>query len=844
MRVLPLVLLSAWICLSSSGAVKRGSYIIGIVTDSISKEPLPFVNVFSKKTSKGTLTDETGFFAIKASEGEPIIISSMGYHSREITTFSGDTLRIKMVPESYQLSEVIVKPKKGKYSKKNNPAVDLMKTIRNNRKAVDPNEQPFYNFEAYTKTLLGFNEFDLDINPDKKYNKRLDFFKTFVDTALWTGKRILDLSLKEKYTVNINTGKSSKKVITTGYRSVGLDESFNQENIRAMLEDVLREINIYDNDINIMQNRFVSPLAAIGADYYMYHITDTVRVGDQQCIELSFAPHNPESFGFNGKLFIPVDDSVKYVKRVYMRVPKAINLNYVDNIFISQNFSKDSLGKIHKVMDNISLELKLIPGTQPLYASRDTRYRNFSYEPRKDLENYYNKSGDIFEIDEAQHRNSGFWEANRMVPLSYAESQMGTMMTALRKVPFLYWAEKILNIAVNGYIATGTKSKFDIGPVNTFFGYNTAEGFRMRVGGMTTANLNPHFFARGYVAYGFKDKKWKYNAELEYSFIKKKYHSREFPMNSIRIGYQYDRDELGQHYLFTNSDNVFLAWKRMKSELITYRRLASLEYNLELRNYLSFALGYRHETQEATPWVPFQNGYGDFSSKFRQGEFYFKIRYAPGEKFIQGASQRLAVNMDAPVITLTHEFGPRKFLGANFTINKTELSVRKRFWFSAFGYANVMIKGGIMWSRVFFPALLWQNANLSYTIQPESFSLLNPMEFAMDRYASWDIEYFGNGVLFNRIPLIKKLKLREVFTFKGFSGKLSDNNNPILHPELFKFPQDAGTRPIGKDPYMEIGAGIDNILTILRVDYVWRLTYKNVPGIDRNGVRISLHFSF
>lgn len=831
--------------MSSLGATVGNGHTVGIVTDSISGEPLPFVNVFSKKTQKGTLTDESGVFTLKVPSDGIISISSMGYLPKELKAITGDTLRIKMVPESYTLEEVVIKPKKGKYSKKNNPAVDLMKTLRHQRKELDPSLDPFYNYESYTKTVLGFNDFDADLNPDKSFNKRFDFFKTFIDTTLWTGKRVLDLSLKEKYAVNLNTGKPfSKKEVITGYRSVGIDESFNQDNIRAMLEDILREINVYENDINLMQNHFVSPLSAIGPDYYMYHITDTVAVGNQKCIELSFAPHNPESFGFNGKLFIPLDDSVKYVKRVYMRVPKSINLNYVDNIFISQNFYRDSIGKVHKLMDNISLELKLMPGTQPLYATRDTRYRNFSYEPRKDLEKYYSKGGDIFEIDEAQHRNSGFWDANRLVSLSHAESQMGSLITAFRKVPFLYWSEKILNIIVNGYIATGSKSKFDIGPVNTFFGYNTAEGFRMRVGGMTTANLNKHLFARGYVAYGFKDKKIKYNAELEYSFLRKKYHAREFPMNAIRIGYQYDRDELGQHYLFTNSDNVFLAWKRMKSDLITYRRMASFEYNLELRNYLSFGLGYRHETQEATPWVTFRNGFGENYSQFRQGEFFFRVRYAPGEKFVQGASQRLAVNMDAPIITLTHEYGPRKLFGADFTINKTELSVRKRFWFSAFGYANVIVKGGIMWSQVMFPALLWQNANLSYTIQPESFSLLNPMEFAMDRYASWDLEYFGNGILFNRIPLIKKLKLREVFTFKGFCGRLSSKNNPSDHPELFVFPVDANTRPIGKDPYMEIGAGIDNILTILRVDYVWRLTYKNVPGIDRHGLRISLHFSF
>ena len=193
---------------------------------------------------------------------------------------------------------------------------------------------------------------------------------------------------------------------------------------------------------------------------------------------------------------------------------------------------------------------------------------------------------------------------------------------------------------------------------------------------------------------------------------------------------------------------------------------------------------------------------------------------------------------------LTHEFGPKGTLGSDFTINKTEFYAQKRFWFSSFGYTDVVFKAGKIWSQVEFPALLWQNANISYTIQPESYTLLNPMEFAMDQFASLDLSYFGNGILFNRIPLIKKLKLREIVTFKGFLGKLSDKNNPEFNDRIYRFPLDSRTTAIGRKPYMEVGVGIDNILTILRVDYVWRLTYRDMPGIDRSGVRISLHFSF
>ena len=744
------------------------------------------------------------------------------------------------------LKEVIVKPKKNKYSKKNNPAVALMERVRKDKSEHDPHNLPFYNYDKYEKKVLALNEFNIAFTQSKgKIGRQFNFLANFVDTAVWTGKQILDVSLKEKAST-VLSGKNRNKTIeiVKGLKSNGLDESFNEQNVRQVFEDLLKEVDLYQNDITLMQNRFVSPLSNIAADYYKYEISDTVLIGDEKCVELTFSPHNPESFSFNGKLFIPVNDSVKYVKRVSMRVPRAINLNYVDNIFISQNFIKDSLGNTHKTLDDLCLEMQFIPGTPKLYGSRQVRYSGFSDKQFPELESLAKEGAREVVLPDAETVSNEFWSYVRSIPLSNAESKMGEMTTLMRKQWFLYWSEKILKVFVNGYITTWNPSRVDIGPVNTFISHNTAEGWRFRVGGVTTPALSPHIFARGYVAYGLRDRKIKYSGELEYSFIPKKYTSREFPVNSIRATYQYDKDQLGQHYLFTNADNVFLSLKRMKSDLITYRRLAKLEYNLELRNNLSFGVELRHEIQEATRWIPFRLSDGNYDKNFTQAAFRIALRYAPGEKFVQATTSRKPINMDAPIFLLTHEYGPKGFLGADFTLNKTELSIQKRFWFSAFGYTDVILKGGMIWSKVQFPALLWQNANISYTIQPESYTLLNPMEFAMDKFASIDLSYYMNGLIFNRIPYVKKLKLREIFTFKGFMGGLSRKNNPEFEKDLYQFPSDASTTPMGKKPYMEIGAGIDNIFTILRVDYIWRLTYRDKPGIDKSGLRISLHFSF
>ena len=746
--------------------------------------------------------------------------------------------------KTVHLQEVVVKPKKVKYSKKNNPAVDFINYLRKEAKNHDPARSDFYSYDKYEKTLFALNDFQKDLSKDSLTGKK-SFLTNYVDTSSWTGNRLLDLMLKEKKSTRIRSrNPGADKEITEGYRSEGIDEVFNQDNVRIIMEDAIREIDIYGNDITILQNRFVSPLSSIGPDFYKYYLKDTVYVGDERCIELGFVPHNVESMGFSGNLYVPLDDTTMFVKKVTMRTPADINLNYVESIYINQSFEKDSLGNRHKTYDDVCIEFQIAPHTPRIYGRKTTTYDNFSYEMRKDLESYYKALGKYFSLEDATRQPKEYWDHIRPFPLSYAESRMGTLTKDMRKVPVLYWGEKLLRLLESGYITTGKQSKVDLGPINTFISGSALEGLRIRLGGMTMAALNPHLFGSGYVAYGLHDRKWKYEFRVDYSFKAKKSHANEWPRHGLYALYTYDVDMIGQHYLFTSQDNVFLSLKRKKSVLVTYRRKAQLGYILELPNNFSVGVDFRDEKQEASHWLPFMFRNGEKLRSYKESSFGVTLRWAPGERFVQGRTKRSPVNMDAWIFQFTHELGPKGLCGASFTLNRSEVSIQKRLWLSAFGYANIILKGGIIWSSVYYPALMWPNANLSYTIQPESYSLMNPMEFANDRYGALDVSYFGNGVLFNRIPLIKKLKLREVLTFKGLVGGLSDRNNPNKNNRLLLFPYDAHTSVMKSTPYMELGIGIDNILTVLRVDYVWRLTYRGLPGCDNGGLRVGLHLSF
>jgi hypothetical protein len=292
---------------------------------------------------------------------------------------------------------------------------------------------------------------------------------------------------------------------------------------------------------------------------------------------------------------------------------------------------------------------------------------------------------------------------------------------------------------------------------------------------------------------------------------------------------------------------MFLAIKRQKDDRATYLRNAELTYTREYYNNLSYGIVLRHKKEYATPYAEFNKIVSADEqtavTDYKMSEVEFRFRYAPNEKFYQTRNYRYPITFDAPVFSFSHILAGKGFLGSDYSYNRTDIAIQKRFWFSAFGYLDVIGKAGKVWNKVPYPLLILPNANLSYTIQPESYTNMNAIEFINDEYVSWDITYYMNGLLLNRIPLLKKMKLREVISFRGLYGNLTDKNNPWKEGVgLFAFPERSYV--MGRDPYLEAGVGVENILKFFRLDYVWRMSYLDHPGIDKHGIRFSFEFKF
>lgn len=825
--------------------------IKGLVTDSVSGEPLPYVSIIVKGTTTGAATDLDGRFSLtvpSSASGKMLEVSYLGYSTKQVSLKSGQSLSIQLAPTGIALNEVVVKPGRERYRRRDNPAVAFVKNVIERRDANDPRNHDYYSYDRYQKMVFAMNDYKPKKHEDGKTGK-FDFLEEFIDT-LDVGTTILPISEKEHFeTVYYRRDPHSEKRLVKGDKSAGVDEVFSRDGIQQFLNEAFREVDIFQNNIPLFLQRFVSPLSSLGPTFYKYYLMDTLEIDGQKCMDLGFVPFNSESFGFTGHLYVTLD-STYFVRRVLLNVPKDINLNFVSHMTIDQSFRREPDGTRLITKDDIRVNFKLSEKSKGMFAQRLIVYSNHSFEPDTAQLAIFEQPAPSITLKEAYTQTDKFWEENR--PQEGRRRNPNTvdkLMAKLRSIPVFYITEKIVTILVSGYVPATkdeANNKFEFGPMNTTISGNAIEGARFRVGGTTTPQIHKRLTLDGFAAYGVRDKKMKYDALVEYSFIDRKQYRKEYPMHSIRFEYMYDINKLGQQYMYTSKDNFLLAIRRKRDTRATYLRKAELTYTREHYNGISYSAVLRNKREYATPYAVFDriNADGSLTSldHYDMTELELNFRYGYNEKFYQTRNTRIPITFDAWVFNVSHVMGWKGFLGSSYNYQRTDIGLQKRLWFSAFGYTDIILKAGKVWTKVPYPLLILPNANLSYTIQPEAYTNMNAMEFINDEYASWDVTYYMNGLLLNRIPLIKKLKWREVFCFRGLWGHLSDKNNPAKSTGLFAFPE--GSLTLGKAPYMEASVGIENIFKFLRLDYVWRLNYRDNPDIQTHGVRCTMRIQF
>lgn len=830
--------------------------ITGVITDEETGDSISFASIVYKGHNISTVANVFGQYTIPRQEGWNITVSAVGYKSRIIPVNSKTRrkLNITLKPARQELAEVTVKSRRNRYSRKDNPAVELMRRVVAAKKKTDLSNNDYYRYNKYEKLTLALN----DLTPqqlESPFFAKKPWLLNQVEVNPYTNKLVLPVSVDETVSQKFyRKSPKDEKNIIQGQTSTGINDYFQTGDIiNTVVKDVFTNVDLYQDDIRILQRPFTSPMSEKGIGFYRYYIEDTLAIGQDSCIHLAFVPNNMQDMGFRGDLYI-LKDSTLHLRRCQLSIPKQSNVNFVESLQVLQEYEKLPDGQWVLTTDDMITELQLFDFISAgAIVTRITRYSDYDFSevPNKI---FHGQKKEVTEAD-AQMRDKAFWNQYRQVELTRSENSMDKFMENIQNMKGFKYVIYGLKTLVENSLETGDPNYIDICPINTLLTRNYVDGWRTRLSAKTTANLNKHFFLSGYYAHGWGSHRNYYDAEMTYSLNAKKYLPHEFPRRTMTIQSSQDICSPNDRFMESDKDNIFVAMKWAETnKMMSYnRQKVSFEYETDWG--LKAIISGKTEENEAfgamnyqtldKPFVPINSKTGN-GEYLRTTEASFYVRYAPGETYINNKLRRRVINLDAPVFSLSHTIGFNGVLGGDYNFHLTEAHIFKRFWLNSWGKFDVDLKGGIEWDQVPYPLLIMPASNASYIIQKNTFSLINTMEFVNDRYVSLMLAWDMNGKILNRIPLAKKLYWREYLGVRMLWGDLSDKNNPEKNPgnpRLMYFPE--GTNIMNPNrPYMEMVVGVHNIFKFFRVEYVKRLTYKDLPSAPHWGMRYGVSLTF
>jgi hypothetical protein len=729
-------------------------------------------------------SDSQGKFSIEKHPGWVLTVSALSYKSQTISVNEKmDFIEVKLKDDSHKLNEVVVKTKRGKYSRKDNPAVELMRRVIAAKKKTDLSNHDYYQYDKYQKITLALNDLKKEQLEGKFFSKR-QYLLDQVETSPYNGKLTLPVSIDETVSQHIyRKDPKTEKDIIKGQQSNGIGQVIQTgEILNTALKDAFTDVDIYDDYVRLLQYPFPSPIGRTGISFYHYYIEDTVYVERDLCYHLQFIPANSQDFGFRGELYVLADSSL-HVKKCNLYMPHNTDVNYVKNMKIEQEYTRLDNGEWVLSKDDMIAELHVNSMLQDLLVVRNTRLTDYAFDELPKI--LFKGKAKVRHDMDAMNRDEAYWNKYRQVDLTKSESSMDSFIHRMENSKGFKYIIFFVKALMENYVeigggTDGKKSKFDLGPVNTYISKNFVDGIRLRLAGRTMAALNPHFFWDGYAAYGTKSNDWYTGNIFTYSLNKKKNSPFEFPMRNLTFEVARDVTSPSDENLLHNKDNFFMTFRAAtQDEMFLYHR-QKLAFTYETDWGFRFNTSLRFQSNRTVGNLHYYHLDGTEVKKIRMTDLNVGINYNPGVTYVNTKQQRLPINLDSPEIGLSHTMGFRGFMGGQYHSNITKLSIYKRQWLGSWGYLDFHAIGQAQWNKVPFPMLILPPINLSYFEQETTISLMKDWEFLNDRQVFWALSWDMNGKLLNRIPLIKKLKWREWFAIKGVWGHLTDKNNPYL----------------------------------------------------------------
>ena len=816
--------------------------VSGTVTDATTHQPLASVSIQFKGSRRGVTSDADGKFTI-TSDGNvtQIQFSYVGYKPLSKNVQAGKTQTINAeLDTAGEVNNVTVKPHKVRYRNKDNPAVELIQKVIDNK---DSNQTKAYNYasyQQYEKMQVAISNIAEKLQKSKLLH-RFSFMLNDKDTTmLEAGRSTIPVYLEETISQNYQRkDPDKKKQIILADKRVDFGGYIDNAGIKTYLNYLYQDINVYDNNILLLNTQFLSPIAGVAPTFYMYTIMDTVKVDGDSLVKLNFTPRNPADLLFRGTMYVTLDG--KYaVKKINLTVSKYANLNWVREMHIGQQFQKDSItGRYYLTKSEVNADFGLSKNKKAggIYGERSISFKNFmTGQPLADSL----FDGDAVVRQPQSAATDSFLVNNRYDTLSASEAKVYKNIDSLVHMKSFRTVAGLIELVSSGYVRTGP---VEFGPLAAYYGYNPVEGLRIRFGGRT--RVAPYFSDRvqleGYGAYGFKDERWKYYGGITYSLTNRNLF--QFPVKYLKFSYLNDTRVPGQELQLVNEDNVFLSFTRGINDRFLYNKTYRVEWQNEMKNHFTYTIIYKNWEQEAGGGLNYsrlENGIKQPVSSITASEVAAEFRWAPGEQFYQGKVYRVPILNNKPIFRLRLAAGISGFLGGEYNYKSIGASIQKRLLLSQLGYIDAVLEGGTTLGKVPYPLLTIHRANQTYAYMIRSYNLMNFLEFVSDHYASINLDYKLNGFLLNKIPLIKKLKWREAISFKMLAGGLRRENNPNVTSGLVEFSTTNGvpnTYALNGKPYMEGSVGLLNIFKILRLDVVRRFSYLNNPNVDKWGLR-------
>ena len=612
----------------------------------------------------------------------------------------------------------------------------------------------------------------------------------------------------------------------------------NSEAVAQFTGGMHGDVNFYDNFIDLFDVRFASPLASGGRTYYDYFLVDSLDVKGRKTYKIRFHPKRLTTPVLDGEIHI---DSATYaLQSASVRMPRGVNVNWIRHLRIDNENRLTENGRWFRLRDRVSAEFSLTTADSSKLVSfigtREIAYSNVRIdEPIPDevlrMDNRVQIAG-----GNPNRRDEAYWEAVRPYTLSERERGIYAMVDSVQRVPLYRNIYTLVNTILVGHWNT---KYIGIGPYYKIASFNKLEGFRMQLGGRTTTEVSRRVRLSGYAAYGTRDGRFKGGGSIEAVF------GRTLT-RKLTLSGRHDVLQLGAGDNALTESNILSSILSRGDQRLSMVNRGEADYEHEWRHGVTARLGARLQRVYSNRYVPMIRPDGTPANSISDAALRAELRFAKDETVYRMPFDKQSLGSKYPVVTLSAAIGIPGLLPGASEYYRFEGGIRYRPELPPIGYSTITVRGGHIVGTVPYPLLKLHEGNGTYFYDPYAFSCMDYYEFASDSWVAWFYEHHFNGLLLGRLPLIKKLRWREVLVFKGVWGTLSHRNDgsrpgsgaPLLFP--------AGMSSVST-PYLEAGFGVENIFRLLRIDCIWRLTHREpVAGeeVQRFAVNLGVQLKF